>query len=298
MMEFKIIVKKWAVFYFFIQNLSEWHFSCREDYNILWRKELGPFTEKQEKALKQFKKLHQKYSFGKHYLGRHFYLRKNPWKSLEKELSKQEFNNIKDIFSLFKEKFEIFYKKELPLLKKWKYRLEKWLGSKKKKLLLDKINFKLSRLYNSPLLKKRIRIYLLFSSPDRSGGSASLDGKSISLEISRCPLEKLNKSTGIILHELIHLHFEKHSFKHTVEKIVGKSKKSAMIVLETTASALFPAGYLGQKFLNIENEKRSLHILFVKEKLYDRIMNLIKKYVTKDRRLDEEYLEEIISIIK
>ncbi|MDP2923937.1 MAG: hypothetical protein Q8O30_09515, partial [Candidatus Omnitrophota bacterium] len=70
-MKFKIIVKKWAVFYFFVQNLSEWHFSCIKEYNDEWLKELGPLTKNQKMLLEKFKEIHQKYSFGNNFLGSH-----------------------------------------------------------------------------------------------------------------------------------------------------------------------------------------------------------------------------------
>ena len=57
MMKFSININKSANFYFFIQNLSEWHFSNRKDYNDLWRKELGKFSEEEATALKKFKEI-------------------------------------------------------------------------------------------------------------------------------------------------------------------------------------------------------------------------------------------------
>lgn len=88
-MRFSIIIKKQGIFYFFVQNLSEWHFSCRKDYNNLWLDELGPLSKKEKMALQKLKKIHQKYSFGPKYLGQYFFLKKNPWKNIEKKCQKE-----------------------------------------------------------------------------------------------------------------------------------------------------------------------------------------------------------------
>jgi len=55
-MKFRFIISKWGNFYFFIQNLSEWHFSCRKKYNALWQKELGSLSLEEKQTLKVFKK--------------------------------------------------------------------------------------------------------------------------------------------------------------------------------------------------------------------------------------------------
>jgi len=52
-MKFKFKISKWANFYFFTQNLSEWHFSCRKEYNKNWRDVLSTFTPEQEKPSKE-----------------------------------------------------------------------------------------------------------------------------------------------------------------------------------------------------------------------------------------------------
>ncbi len=95
-MRFNFKISRWANFYFFIQNLSEWHFSCRRDYNILWREELGSFTSKEESAIKQLKAIHSRYSFKESYLGQEFFLKKNPWNSLKKKLGKDDYINLQN----------------------------------------------------------------------------------------------------------------------------------------------------------------------------------------------------------
>ncbi|MEK7696606.1 MAG: hypothetical protein AAB346_00515, partial [Pseudomonadota bacterium] len=164
-MKFSVIINKWANFYFFVQNLSEWHFSNRKDYNILWRGELGQFLLEEENALSKFKKIQLRYPFGKTYFGRQFFLEENPWTVLEQKLLPEDFTNLKDIFSLLEKKFDAFYNKELILLKKWQITLQKELNNKN---LITAINMILGKLYDTFPLSKDITIYLLPSSESHS----------------------------------------------------------------------------------------------------------------------------------
>ena len=68
-MEFKIIISKSANKFFFISNLTEWHFSCRKMYNPIWLKHTGGNLSLQEKKyLKIFKNILIQYGFEKYYL--------------------------------------------------------------------------------------------------------------------------------------------------------------------------------------------------------------------------------------
>jgi len=47
-MKFKVTSSKIGNFFFFITNLSEWHYSCRKSYNEEWVKILGDLTKKEK----------------------------------------------------------------------------------------------------------------------------------------------------------------------------------------------------------------------------------------------------------
>jgi hypothetical protein len=55
-MKFKFKISKLANQFFFISNLSEWHFSCRQFYNQEWLKQTEPLTDNEKQILKEFKK--------------------------------------------------------------------------------------------------------------------------------------------------------------------------------------------------------------------------------------------------
>lgn len=245
-MRFDIVINKLASFYFFIQNLSEWHFSNRKNYNVLWRKELGQFSKEEEDALKKFKEIHLRYSFGKLYLGRQFFLEENPWIILKQKLSREDFVDLKNIFALLEKKYDGFYNKEFVLLEQWQTALQKELSNRS---LIAEINTTLSRLYDTPPLLEDITVYLLPSSENYSGGTGGvIDNKSISLEISCHSLKEVNYAVGIIFHEIIHLYFEKQTFLRRVNEKYPNDPSAVNLFQEAVNSSLFPNGVLGVKF--------------------------------------------------
>lgn len=109
---------KMANFFFFLANLSEWHWSCRHDYNQVWLTRTGPLNEEEEQALQEFKTLMEKYGFSlnpqKYLLGRAFLLQPETkaWSFLNKKLPTSEFKKIKNIFRIFKKRFNWIWQKD------------------------------------------------------------------------------------------------------------------------------------------------------------------------------------------
>lgn len=287
-MKFSVVINRWAIFYFFIQNLSEWHFSNRQDYNILWRDELGRFSSEEENALKQFKEIHLRYPFGKLYLGRQFFLEENPWTVLEKKLSREDFINLKNVFSSLEEKFNLLWEKEFSLLTHWQKELGVRINEPK---LIKSITDILNVLFNSPPSREEVKIYLLFSTPD---GGASTDGQSIKVEISRYPINDVNRALGIIWHETIHLCFERQSFLLLLNKKYPNDSDAVNLIREATNSSLFPNGALGIKFFS---NKRNLLNTKIPQKYNEKLLVLTNKYIDENKSFDNEYIEAIYNLI-
>jgi len=289
-MKFSLVVKKWANFYFFIQNLSEWHKNNRRDYNIFWEKEIGPFSQGEKNALKQFKKIRSKYKPKSHF-EQSFYIAKNPWKEFKKSSLVEEYRIIKKIFSLLWPKFNNLYKKDLPLLRKWQKILNKQINNP---ATIKIISRTLKILYNAQLTQHNVNIFLLLSTPNCTGGSANIDSQSIGIEISRYPLQGANQAIGIIWHELIHLYFEKKYFIPLLLRHFEKDNPSIGLILEITASSLFPNGALGQDILQIPKSK----FLNVKipPQFNKTILNFTKKYIENEKKFDNNYIKKLLPI--
>lgn len=292
-MKFSIIINKSANFYFFIQNLSEWHFSNRKDYNVLWRNELGQFSPREEDALKQFKEIHLRYPFEKLYIGRYFFLEENIWPVLEQKLSKEDFIAIKNIFFLLQNKFNLLWNKELPLLLQWQKELNDKVNNP---LLTESIVNSLEVAFNTPPSESEVKINLLPSSVEHTGGGANIDNKNISLEISRYPVEGVNHAIGIIWHETIHRCFQKQYFFPLVLKKFSNNRQKADLVNEVTVGALFPRGILGIRLL--KNKPPYTLINQINSKQTVQILDLMKEYVDNKKYLDEKYIESIVEILR
>jgi len=292
-MKFKIIVKRWTIFYFFIQNLSEWHFSCVKAYNETWRKELGKFTSQEEKTLAKFKIVHQKYTFGKDYLGQYFYLTSKPFDILKQKLPKQDSNIVSQTFSIFKNKFNVFYKKEYPLLKKWKLLLDKNLNYEARNKRITNI---LEVIYNNYDREKNLDVYVLPSIRNVTSGSGYIgNNKGITAAISRQPLKNNNHSIAIVWHETIHRCFEKKYFMPLLESAFSSDRDTINLIKEVTASSLFPNGLLGEKFFQKCGDLLNINI---PPKYNEQILKIIEPYIENKKSFDVNYIKKIYNVVR
>lgn len=288
-MKFKLKVSKWANFYFFVQNLSEWHFSNRKSYNIFWRKRLGDFSKQEETALKEFKKIRLKYPDNKSCFEKSFFLSNNPLKELSLVLSSSEYKDIKNVFSVFRDKFQILYKKELPLLKQWQKKIDKEINNKKYK---NKILISLNTLYKTSVKKKTISVYLLFSTPGGIGGGANIDDKNITLEISNYPLREIKEAIGIIWHEIVHLLFQYKYFHPLVRKYFLNNRQKFFPINEIVTASLFPEGVLGMKIF--KNKLMTPRLFYgLDSSSINRVLILTKEYLDQKKYFDKEYIKKI-----
>lgn len=294
-MKFKFIISKWGNFYFFVQNLAEWHFSCRKNYNALWQKKLGRLSPEEEKALKVFKKIRSHFPSGKTFFEQSFFTKKNPWDDIKKNLPTQSYEAIKNIFLVLNNKFQKLYKQDYPFLKFWQESLNKTNDSKSSSKNITKI---LCFLYkNHEVTKKTMNVYLLFSSADLRGGGANIDEKSVSVEISRQPLTAINYIIGIIWHEAIHLCFEKEYFLPLVQKKFPGNWNTISLIKEMTVISLFPKGVLANKFLKINGDKKeSLHSK-LPIKYNKQLLSITNSSIKKQKCFDESYIEKLYAII-
>ncbi len=180
--------------YFFIQNLSEWHFSNRRKHNEEWRKELN-FSPEADSCIQEFKKIHEQYPFGDKYLGRPFFLDDDPWPSVEALIGKDNSTKIKNIFTTLEPYFNTLYVKDEIFLKKWATIIAKPAFIKKTSFL----NNTLANFYECSPYNEHCTIYLLLSTKEKNGGTAgTINNHSVTLELSRTSIE-LEKHTLNIL---------------------------------------------------------------------------------------------------
>lgn len=309
-MKFTIIINKWANFYFFLHNLAEceWPWPYRHWLNKAWMKELGTFTKEEKQALRKFKKIYKNH-FLKLYLGKSFFLEKNPWTILKTQISQQEMEDIKNIFSVWQKKFEKLYKKDLSKLENWKRELNTKLKKSNKSSQIKTISKILKILYNCPSPKNdiNIKVYLMLSKKSMSkkyaGGAGGergrgLDGKSILLELSRCSIQNIDYVLGILWHEIIHSSFSPHYLFHLLSRTL-KKKKLIFFIEEIINRSLFPIGVLSMRLFNAPHPKTLARgfIADISSKQTIRIINLSSQYIKQSQKFDKYYIKELLKIL-
>lgn len=310
-MKFKFLINKWANFYYFLHNLSEcqWPWPARPWNNETWQKEIGNYSKEEQNTLKKFNKVYKNH-FLKIYLGKPFFIERNPWQALGKEIPSKEVNELREVFSVWQSNFEKIYKRDLPNLQSWKRKLALEQKKFSKSARLNSMSKILSNLFGCPLPKGDLKIFLMLTGKTTSQEYASgaggergrgLDGKSILLELSRCPLEKIDYVLGIIWHEIIHLHYFSLLRPLLLKNL--KNKKSARFMEEIIIRSLFPIGIMSIKFfktpLPITLTPARLDIVpHINLEQTVKILNLSIRYISQKQKIDSQYIRELEKILR
>lgn len=321
-MKFKVKYTKLGNHFFFISNLTEWHFSCKKKYNQEWLKKTGPLIPEEKKALMKFARILKKYGFKKKknknlYLGIPFISssQKTGWQRVKNWVNKKEYLEIKNIFEIFQKRFNKIWEEDKEKLRETAPVFEAKLNSKRNRSLLQT----LANLYQTNLpLNKRVNIYLLSGPRNASPtGMAEFGGRGISITIT--DPKYLTQSLLIILHETVHFLFEK-DFRKKIRKLLPylkihphpliKTYSKTTIVSELILDTFLPSGYLAQIYYKIDVLKRNReNLIFFKQKrgalkfyalrnfvVLD-LYKLTKNYVESKKPLDEFYIRSAVKAI-
>lgn len=297
-MQFTFRVSKLANKFFFISNLSEWHFSCRKDANQKWLEDTGPLLQKEKSALKEFEGIMKRYGFMYKngiptHLGKYFYLypQHRSWDELKRDVSQTEYKKIRDVFSIFNQRFE----------KVWRV-----MGKKERERRITLLTSTLARAKNQKLIRvlasffpkmtdlKNIWVVVLFPpfGKERSAaGSANIGNETFTLEIPALQSNtfELDISIGIFFHEVVHILFSRVYANEMIKKVMEElklsrrpAKKSPVTTLELineiATTSLVPYGYLTRKFYG----KKFTAAIFSPENLR-RMRNVYHEFRTKKK---------------
>ncbi len=320
-MKFIFKISRLDNLYFFISNLTEFHFSCRKHFNIDWISATGPLNQEDKKALKDIKPIFEKYGFVTKnnkslYLGKYFYCPedKEKFDSLKKYLLPEEYKRINNSFNVIENRFNKIYNEKM--LENWKLALEKELSSEK---FLKLFNF--SQRFFNPTKKNSVLNVHLLASPSvtwSSSGNANLGDKDITLEVPVFNLteEQVELAVCILLHELSHIWFENSSNYSIAKKFSGDNLS---LVKEILIDSISPSGFPAQKYSKASNPfKRFLfhnladgfkaHENFINNKEFDKqklsayvswlVYPLTAYYYANDKKLDREFIKTITETIK
>ncbi|PIP55574.1 MAG: hypothetical protein CO183_02070 [Candidatus Zambryskibacteria bacterium CG_4_9_14_3_um_filter_42_9] len=285
-------ILRYANLYFFIQNLSEWHFSNRKDHNEAWRNELL-FSTEAESCIQEFKKIHQQYSFGDKYLGRPFFLYKDPWPTVELLVGKDDGAKIKNIFATLEPYFDTIYIKDEVMLKTWRAIIAKpeFVTN------ASYINNTLANFYGCAPYNENCTIYLLLSTEKKNGGTAgTISNNAITLELSRTSIKLEKHMFNVLWHELIHLYFKNCLFFPLLEKCTDSDWEIMGKIDELVASSLLPNGLLKHNTLSSVEESGTPGYFNARINSENKIINikkLIYPYLRREKMVDINLVQEL-----
>ncbi len=321
-MKFNVTSSRIGNFFFFVTNLSEWHYSCRKNYNEEWLKVLGALTNKEKNNLKQIKKIMTAYGFKQikpgvlTYLGESFITSKNKKEAIIKAraiLKQRDIEIIEKSFDIFEKKFNIWWKIGSKIISTNKKIIENELTNKRTKIILNQ----LKSFFGSKVSLKKVTIYLLaHPCNDKLGGGANIGESGITLEINNLTRNhSLTKyALGVIFHEICHLCFidERHlklirqtiiKNKINLETKFFKEKMSPLTAInEIIIESLVPKGYIGIKYLgNILKKTEPTPINTFsdfRQNVLQSIISLTENYINIKKPIDKDFIDKIAKILK
>ncbi len=321
-------ISKLANQYFFISNLTEWHFSSRRSYNKIWLEKSGHLNLKEKKALQATERIiKSKLHYGRQFF---FYSSQKAWKTIKKEFNTDDYLTLRNTFTLFNRRFEKVWQKQK--LTKWKNNLEKALCSG----VYQKFFKELERLFSSNKIRSKNLTVHLISCPVKDkhpAGGANLGNAAITLEVPVHNNEKwfLEAGLAIIAHEFAHILFDNSKMKRLIESHLKQRKLQGFhfinmkrppkeVLQEILIDIFVPTGYLSQKFLKeyspltrtsyfanldkifcefLKFEKgKPVNFSWFEAYFIWQLYPLAAYYVEESKSLDGRFLEQILKYLK
>ncbi|MEK7120582.1 MAG: hypothetical protein AAB840_00640 [Patescibacteria group bacterium] len=284
-MKFNFKISKLDNFYFFISNLTEFHFSCRPHFNKDWIEATGELSQEEKLAILELKPIFKKYGFvfkddKSLYLGKYFYCPedKDKWNTLKEYVSESEYKKLSDGFKVFENRLNKLYREDL--IQNWKATLEKELSSEKFITLLDFAK----HFFSAKISDDILNVHLLVS-PSltwSASGGANLGDDDITLEVPifNITQEQIELAVCILVHEASHIWFEKNQNYKITEKLSGKNFD---LIKEVIINSVAPSGFPAQKYAKASNPfKRFLfHNLADGYKAYENLVSGKKSDIKK-----------------
>lgn len=320
-MKFVFKISKLDNFYFFVSNLTEFHFSCRPHFNKDWIEATGKLSQEEKLAIKKIRPIFKKYGFifkknKSIYLGKYFYCSEemDKWNVLKKYVSAEEYKKLLDGFKVFESRFNKLYREDL--LQNWKFSLEKELSGEKFITLFDFAK----HFFGAKKSDDILNIHLLMS-PSltwSASGGANLGDGDITLEVPifNTTNEQVELAACILVHEVSHLWFEKNPNYKIIKKFSGKNFD---LTKEIIVESVSPSGFPAQKYSRASNPfKRFLfHNLADGYKAYENfvygkksnfkklnvyvnwhIYPLMSYYYLNNKKIDKKFIKIVMNIIK
>lgn len=321
-MKFKFKISKLANQFFFVSNLSEWHFSCRKPYNDIWRTMLPPFNIKQEETLKLLREVLKRHGKAK---GRIYFpilykaIKGKNVDAIVSGMNKKEKSVINRTFRLFHYEFQQIWKEAEPRLRQFVSLIQK-SGHWRK---IEKA-FKIIEIYFGKSKCDSVAAYLLMApKKEWGGGGGNIGPGRLTLEIGDISPRGIDWSSKTLIHETTHKCHQdnfkkllrvfvkslpKHSYKDfAMVKYFGELET---VLNEAITSSIVEEGIIDRlifKFSSEEQLKRNiakidwakspLSSLFRKSAVLA-LYSLNLRYLENNKSIDLEYIKQTFKFLK
>lgn len=206
--------------FFFLLNMSEWHFSCRSNYNAQWRSTVT-LSDKQENALKDLRQLFQKYPFQLHncFFNEHEH---DPWHCVQEIVDHSEYEDLVHAFELFTPTYQVLWQTYKPQLETWQTRLQRYADDTAFQKRLKNIATALKSIENREYFT--VSLIMHPETGARPAGGANAGEATTTLEIpTNSDIERyhIEHALCVLTHEIAHLFFDHSPMPEYIQHIVA-----------------------------------------------------------------------------
>jgi len=303
--------------FFFVSNLSNWHYSCRPWSNRYWIEKTGELSKEEENRLALVKNIFQKHTYGEKYWGKIFLDMEieDKWKKAENLLSGEDISELKKACGLLKPRFDKIWEEDEQLLIKWKEQLLESTQKYTPNELVEKLNILFQKKPESDF----VRVFLFVSGPNNSAsGGANVGSGKITLEMSRTPHQFLRPVWMTLWHEAIHMLWERNSkylgmlrefcdgLNVKRDNFFPDGVSFGEVMKEAIMESMIPHGYVSQKYFGFPSDDYYASTKFTSEinmrnwRIFsgNKLRPVVSEYFEKEKPIDRELLEEVMKCLE
>ncbi|MGE5579056.1 MAG: hypothetical protein ACM3WU_03340 [Bacillota bacterium] len=311
-MAYTVTYRRHACQFFFVNNMSGWHFACFPHYNEAWIQETGPLTKEETEALEAFADIAREYGYGPDWLGRPFVAAPSEEQALtdtEQLIGAAYAETLKDVLEVMEPRFARIWAADEPRLIALSHRIEAPLQSEG----MARAVAVAERLYGTQLSDLEVLLVLSRGRRSISGGANEGPGRII---LAALEADDTQSIIEIVLHESIHLlesvgfqeMYRRISRAHGLEDIKGyKFWDAHHLVREAILGALVPGGVLApllggtiRDFASEAKQQRAAGRTTYADltALAGYYVPLLQEYIDAGRRIDAELAERAVEVFK
>ena len=331
-MAIRIQYTRLSNFFFFIETMTQWHYSCQKAYLPIWGRVAGPLTMKERQAIAGVRSILGRYKFGNPetramYLGTIFHTvgERDVWAALRSIITGPEWQTLRRAFAIIEPRFEKVWRIEQSHLETARWTLERALASARS----VRADTDLRALVGSSVLKHPMTVVLLMRPRGLpwtvGGGSANIGSNRCTIEagdLNKRASRRLNKALMIFFHEALHATDAGKPLDQLVRRRLtpplatwllatplGRRVRSPWVILiEGLLVSLLPRGYIAERYFGAEPESDARRFFpsgtpTASQRSEMRAWRVyaaaamrddVRRYVQLKRRIDSDFLDCVI----